>query len=162
MERVVNKLIEKGKTIATMESCTGGGVANAITNIPGSSEVLKFSAVTYSNEFKIKMGVDAYTIAEHSVYSKEVACKMAKAISDFSNSDYGIGITGKLNRADINNPYGSDNQVFVCIYDRENLSYNEFTLYVDKETRGENKDVVIRAIEKELLKILSPKVKNKI
>lgn len=42
-----------------MESCTGGALVNAITNIPGASEVLKFSAVTYSNEYKIKLGVDS-------------------------------------------------------------------------------------------------------
>ena len=56
-----------------MESCTGGGMANAITNIAGSSDVLKFSAVTYSNEFKIKMGVNKSTIDKFSVYSMEVA-----------------------------------------------------------------------------------------
>ena len=48
MEDVVNKLKEKNKTIATMESCTGGGVANAITNVPGASEIILFSAVTLS------------------------------------------------------------------------------------------------------------------
>ena len=51
---VVNKLIELDKTISTMESCTGGEVASMITNVDGAGEVLKFSAVTYSNEFKIK------------------------------------------------------------------------------------------------------------
>ena len=54
-ENIVNKLIETEKTISTMESCTGGYIANCITNIPGASEILKFSAVTYSNEFKIKI-----------------------------------------------------------------------------------------------------------
>lgn len=58
MNEIVRSLKEKHKTISTMESCTGGGIANAITNIEGASEILKFSAVTYSNEFKIKMGVD--------------------------------------------------------------------------------------------------------
>ena len=52
MEEIIEKLIKNNKTISTMESCTGGGVANAITNISGASEVLKFSAVTYSNELK--------------------------------------------------------------------------------------------------------------
>ena len=54
MREVVEKLIEQGKTISTMESCTGGGVADSITSIEGASEILKFSAVTYSNEFKIE------------------------------------------------------------------------------------------------------------
>ena len=44
MDEVVRILTEKHKTIATMESCTGGGVVNAITNIEGASEVLKFSS----------------------------------------------------------------------------------------------------------------------
>ena len=160
MERVVKKLIEQGKTVATMESCTGGGVANAITNVPGSSEVLRFSAVTYSNQFKVIMGINPSTIDKYSVYSPEVAREMAKAISEFTASDYGIGITGKLSRADINNPYGLDNQVFYCIYDRENDIYNEFNLYVTNETREENKKLVIDSIEEEMVKILSPKVKK--
>ena len=53
MNKVVELLIKNNKTISTMESCTGGALVNAITNIPGASEVLKFSAVTYSNEYKI-------------------------------------------------------------------------------------------------------------
>ena len=48
-EEVVKKLIEKKMTIATMESCTGGGIANEITNISGASAILKESYVTYSN-----------------------------------------------------------------------------------------------------------------
>lgn len=55
-KEIIEILTERNETIATMESCTGGGVANAITNIEGSSNILKFSAVTYSNEYKIKMG----------------------------------------------------------------------------------------------------------
>ena len=73
MREVVEKLIEQGKTISTMESCTGGGVADSITSIEGASEILKFSAVTYSNEFKIKMGVSSDVIDKYSVYSIETA-----------------------------------------------------------------------------------------
>ena len=57
-EEIVKKLIEKKLTISTMESCTGGGIANEITNISGASEVLKVSYVTYSNEAKIKLNID--------------------------------------------------------------------------------------------------------
>ena len=72
---IVEKLGVLNKTIATMESCTGGAVASEITNCPGASEVLKFSAVTYSNEYKIKMGVNADVIEKYSVYSMETAEK---------------------------------------------------------------------------------------
>ncbi len=93
MEKVVEKLRVLHKTISTMESCTGGGLANTITNVEGSSDVIKFSAVTYSNEFKIKMGVSKGVIDTYSVYSMETAMEMSKSICQFTNSDYGVGIT---------------------------------------------------------------------
>ena len=110
---LVNRLIESNISISTMESCTGGGVSNAITNIEGASEILKFSAVTYSNEYKIKMGVSPEVIDKYSVYSGECADEMSFNISKFSNSDLGVGVTGKLNRSDPNNPRGDDNTVFI-------------------------------------------------
>lgn len=119
MKELVNKLIKLNKTISTMESCTGGFLANSITNIEGSSEVFKFGAVTYSNEYKIKIGVDSNIIDKYTVYSIETAIEMSKAISIYANSNYGVGITGKLNKQDNNNPFGSNNIVFVSIYDKE-------------------------------------------
>ncbi|MBR4618819.1 MAG: nicotinamide-nucleotide amidohydrolase family protein [Bacilli bacterium] len=154
MKKIIERLTELKKTIATMESCTGGGVANAITNIEGASEVLKFSAVTYSNEFKIKMGIDKKTIDKYSVYSKEVAREMSKSISDFSGSNYGIGITGKLNRVDKNNPYGKDNIVYIAIYDKDNNKYYDYDIEVKEKSREENKKKVISLIEEEILKII--------
>ena len=118
-KKIIKKLTALGKTISTMESCTGGGVVNAITNIEGSSDVLKFSAVTYSNEYKEKMGVSKKTIEKYTVYSRETAQDMAKTISQYTNSDYGVGITGKLNRVDKNNPFGKDNVVFISIYEKD-------------------------------------------
>ena len=133
MKDIVDKLIKIKKTISTMESCTGGALASSITDIEGASEILKFSAVTYSNEYKIKMGVDNKIISKYSVYSMEVAEEMSKNISNFSNSNYGIGITGKLNRIDPNNLYGEDNIVFISIYDRDNNTYtNDKIKVLDK------------------------------
>lgn len=151
-KKIVLELIKRGETIATMESCTGGGVANAITCIEGASEVLKFSAVTYSNQYKIKMGVSADVINEYSVYSMETAHEMALNISKFANSDFGVGITGKLNRADVNNNFGKDNQVFVSIYYKE--EYYDMVINVDKKTRKQNKDVVIDLIIEKLGELL--------
>lgn len=119
MKELVNKLIKLNKTISTMESCTGGFLANSITNIEGSSKVFKFGAVTYSNEYKIKIGVDSNIIDKYTVYSIETAIEMSKAISIYTNSNYGVGITGKLNKQDNNNPFGSNNIVYVSIYDKE-------------------------------------------
>lgn len=154
MEKVINLLKEKKKTISTMESCTGGGVVNSITNIEGASEVLKFSAVTYSNEFKIKMGVSSDIIDKYSVYSIETAMEMSKNISKFTNSNYGVGITGKLNRVDINNLYGSDNTVYISIYDKDNDIFYNYNIDVNKQTRKENKKQVIDLIVDKLLEII--------
>lgn len=154
LDKIVKILKEKNKYVSTMESCTGGGLVNAITNIPGASEILKFSAVTYSNEFKIKMGVPKETIDTYSVYSMETAIDMSKKISEFTNSNYGIGITGKLNRADINNLAGDDNMVYFSIYNKDtNTNYND-SIRVSKSSREENKDEVITKIVNNFYKIL--------
>ena len=146
MRELVELLINKKKTISTMESCTGGGVSNAITNIEGASEILKFSAVTYSNEYKMKMGVSSDVIDKYSVYSEECSIEMSKNISMFAGSDFGVGITGKLNRVDINNPYGEDNQVFISIYDRENDKFYNEKVEATLGSRLENKELVINKI----------------
>ena len=154
MKRIIEKLIETNKTISTMESCTGGGIANEITNIEGVSDAFKFSAVTYSNEYKIKMGVAREIIDKYSVYSMETAKEMSKNISLFTNSNYGVGITGKLNRVDKDNPYGKDNVVFVSVYDKDNDKYYNFSKEVKKESRALNKEIIIEEITKQIKEIL--------
>jgi len=154
MEEIVKRLKENNKTISTMESCTGGALCNEITNIPGASEVLHFSAVTYSNEYKIKMGVSSDVINKYSVYSMEVANEMSKNISLFTNSNYGIGITGKLNRADINNNYGDDNVVYISIYDKDRDAFINKKIRVNEKSRKDNKNIIINEIVDVLKKIL--------
>lgn len=146
MQNVIEYLIKKRKTISTMESCTGGAIANAITNIPGASEVFMYSAVTYSNDYKVKMGVSASIIDKYTVYSEEVAKEMSKVISNYTNSNYGVGVTGKLNRADINNPYGQDNLVYISVYDKDNDTYHTSTVTCTKDTRPKNKELVIEKV----------------
>lgn len=155
MQELIRLLNEQKKTIATMESCTGGGIANAITSIPGASEVLKFSAVTYSNEYKIKMGVSAEVIDKYTVYSIETAEEMSKKISDFANSDIGVGVTGKINREDVRNKGGNDSKIFISIYDRQNLKYYNFDLLADPQLdREHNKLKIISFISEKLIDIL--------
>ena len=94
-EKIVQKLIKNKKTIATMESCTGGSLASAITNVEGASAVFKFGAVTYSNDFKIKMGVNKKTIDEYSVYSINTAREMAFSISRYAIADIGVELQAR-------------------------------------------------------------------
>ena len=154
MEELVNRLIELNKTISTMESCTGGGVANAITNIEGASSILKFSAVTYSNEYKIKMGVSKDVIDKYTVYSMETANEMSKNISMFSNSDYGVGITGQINRFDPANVVDNCNKIYISTYDRENDKFYERTITSIDDSRIKNKEMIIDDIKNMLLEII--------
>lgn len=160
MKEIVELLIKKHKTIATMESCTGGFIASSITDIEWASEVLRFSAITYSNEYKIKLGVSAKTIDTYSVYSMNVAREMAKNISEFAQSDYGIGITGKINRKDENNLFGDDNKIFYSIYDKENDKFYDYTLTAIDDTRFNNKIFIKDNIAISLLKILKKEEEN--
>ena len=155
MQELINLLIEKNKTISTMESCTGGGIANAITNISGSSEIFKYGAVTYSNEYKIRMGVDANIIDEYSVYSIETAMEMSKNISDFANSDYGIGVTGQINRQDQNNIVEDTDKIYVSIYDKNVDKFYNYDLVANPNlNRAENKNIIIDLVIKNLISIL--------
>lgn len=153
-EKVVKKLINNNETIASMESCTGGHFASTITCIDNSSKVLKFSAITYSNEYKIKMGVSSKIIEQYSVYSHETAREMSKKISEFAQSTYGIGVTGKLNKADENNKIKEDNEVFVSIYNKKSNFYIDIKLIVPKKSRKEVKNIIVDEILNKILEIL--------
>ncbi|MDY6912639.1 MAG: nicotinamide-nucleotide amidohydrolase family protein, partial [Chloroflexota bacterium] len=95
MEKVVGDLLrERGLTLATMESCTGGLLANLLTDISGSSDYFKGGLVAYSNEMKVAFGVDHDLIEMYGAISSQVAEAMAQAVRDRLGADIGIGITG--------------------------------------------------------------------
>ena len=139
LKLVVEKLTNAKRTVSTMESCTGGEIANLITSIEGSSLVFNFGAVTYSNEYKIKFGVSSELIEKYTVYSMEVAKEMSYKIALFANSDYGIGITGKLNAQDPNNPFGENNIVYISLYDKISDKFYTKKLTAVLKNRDENK-----------------------
>ena len=154
MKNIVELLIEKKKTISTMESCTGGAISNYITNIPDSSMVFSYGAVTYSNEFKIKMGVSKEIIEKFSVYSIETARCMAKTITDYTNSNYGVGVTGKLKKSDPFNQNGEDDLSYLSIYDKESDKYYDEIIKVIYDTREENKNQIINIFVEKMINIL--------
>ena len=82
-------------TIATAESCTGGLVAGALTDIPGSSDVIDRGFITYSNDAKRAMlGVSATTLATFGAVSKETATQMAVGALERASVDLAVSITG--------------------------------------------------------------------
>lgn len=96
MEQVVGKLlIKKKKSLTTAESCTGGLIANRITNISGASNYFMGGIVCYSNELKIKLlGVSEKTLKKQGAVSEKTAIEMASGARKRFNSDIAIAVTG--------------------------------------------------------------------
>lgn len=145
-EEIVRKLKEKNKTIAFMESCTGGYLASEITNISGASDVLKVSAVTYSNEYKIKFGVNKDVIEKYTVYSQETSKEMAKKISDFASSSIGVGITGELG-----NTINKEPKVYYSIYLVDEDRYINKIINVTQKPRVEMKKDISKKVFTDIL-----------
>lgn len=157
MKEIIEILTKRKETISTMESCTGGMVANEITNIPGASEVFQLGIVSYSNHMKEKYGMDSKIIDQYTVYSMEVAKEMARLATVNGESDYGVGITGTLNRQDPNNPTDKMNMVYFAIYDQKEDTYIEQTMSVSSLDRVENKKMIMRLLVMRLKTLLEGK-----
>ena len=94
-EQAIGPLLkEKGLTLATMESCTGGYLANSITEAPNSGDYYKGGVVAYTSQIMLANGVPAETIERHGTVSQPTATAMARAIRERLGADLGIGITG--------------------------------------------------------------------
>jgi competence/damage-inducible protein CinA-like protein len=94
-ELVLDACRERGWTLATAESCTGGMVAERITEIPGASNVFVGSVVAYSNEVKAReLGVADEVLREHGAVSAETAAAMARGVRERLNADVSIAVTG--------------------------------------------------------------------
>jgi nicotinamide-nucleotide amidase len=94
-EAVHQLLKEKGKTVATAESCTGGFIAHLITSQAGSSAVYKGSVVSYANSVKESaLGVDSRTLLEHGAVSEETVTEMVNGALKAMETDYAIATSG--------------------------------------------------------------------
>ena len=92
---VVENLIRRGESVAVAESCTGGFLANRITNVPGASAVFVEGFITYANEAKARaLGIDAEVINAHGAVSREVARAMAENARRLAGTDYALSTTG--------------------------------------------------------------------
>lgn len=93
--RLVKLLLEKGLQITCAESCTGGMIASLLVNVPGVSEILMESYVTYSNEAKHRLlGVEQETLSEYGAASPQVAFQMAEGAARAAGADAAIAVTG--------------------------------------------------------------------
>jgi len=94
-EVVLEELHARGATLALAESCTGGLLANAFTDIPGASEIFLGSVVSYSNDAKVQLlDVPEIILAQHGAVSAETALAMATGAAERIGADYALSITG--------------------------------------------------------------------
>ena len=93
--RIVEMLAESGRMLALAESCSGGYLADALTDVPGSSRCFAGGVVAYSNEVKVRqLGVDPAVLEEHGAVSAPVALAMAQGAAQRLGTDFGISTTG--------------------------------------------------------------------
>lgn len=156
LEVVVGRLLkQKGTTLATAESCTGGKIAQTITSVAGASAYFKGSVVSYATEAKVDLlGVDPQLIATHSVVSAEVAMAMAKGAQRQLKSDYVLATTGNAGpeKGDSDAEVGT---VFIALATPENVVVEGFNFGQPREKvidRTVNKALEI--LQKEILKNL--------
>lgn len=94
-QRVGRLLEARGVRIATAESCTGGWIAKALTDVPGSSRWFEFGFVAYGNNAKEAMlGIERALIERHGAVSREVAAQMAIGARVVSGADVAVAVTG--------------------------------------------------------------------
>jgi nicotinamide-nucleotide amidase len=133
---LVKLCIERKLTIATAESCTGGLVAGAITEVPGSSAVLDRGFVTYSNDAKQQMlGVPAETLRDYGAVSRQTAEAMAQGALTKAKVDLAVSITG------IAGPGGGSAEKPVGLVHFAAVTRDGTTMHAGKIFRGEKKDL---------------------
>lgn len=143
-EQVVEGLKEKGLFITTVESCTGGGLANCITNIPGASDVMMGARVAYSAEEKIALGVPEDLTNDNMVYSKETAVAMAQSgIVNSIRADVSVGITGQLSFPDPD----LGNRVHIAVVGSTKTMNAEVTFPAEYERWKAKDDVIKKALQ---------------
>jgi nicotinamide-nucleotide amidase len=130
---LVPMLREKGITAATAESCTGGLVAKMLTDVPGSSAVLRGGFVTYTDEAKQSLlGISGELLAEKGAVCREVALAMAENAAARLGADLGIGTTGVAgpDSDERGNPVGL---VYIGLYYRGQTWCRELHMHADRE-----------------------------
>ena len=94
-ESVISLASQKGLKVTSAESCTGGGIAHALTSVSGSSAAFDGSVVAYANEIKSEvLGVPDDVLKDHGAVSEPVARIMATSIRDLMSADYSVSVTG--------------------------------------------------------------------
>lgn len=128
---VVHVLTERGRTVATAESLTGGMVCAALTEVPGSSAVVRGGVVAYATEVKAAvLGVDGELLARGGAVQGEVAAQLAEGVRRVLGADVGLATTGVAGPAEQDGqPVG---RVFVAVARPEGTTVRQLDLSGDR------------------------------
>lgn len=155
VEQVIQKLIGTQTTISTMESCTSGLIASMITDTEGASAIYPGGYVTYLNETKVLVGVDADLIRQYGVYSAECAEAMARTAQKKLNTDIAIGITGTTGNVDPNNADSVQGKAYYCIVTGDTAHGYEINADVTGMSRHEIKQLYADRVFKSLSELIN-------
>jgi len=155
LEEVVGRmLLEKGKTLATAESCTGGFLAHKITSIPGSSAYFMGSVIAYSNAVKMnQLSVKPNTLKNHGAVSEETVKEMMQGALDLLKTDLAIAISGVAG-PDGGTPEKPVGTIWIAIGDKNNTKTYQLNLWKDRMKNIEyTTTVALNVIRKFLLEL---------
>jgi nicotinamide-nucleotide amidase len=95
VEKIAKQLTARGLKLSVAESCTGGFIANTITNLPGASQFFELGVVSYTAEAKkTVLGVRSSLLNKHGLVSEETALAMARAVRKLGHADVSLSVTG--------------------------------------------------------------------
>lgn len=153
--RIVAILTDKGLTLATAESCTGGSVAAAITSVPGSSQIFLGGVVSYSNEVKHNvLGVSDKILSSNGAVSRETVEAMALGVSRLMNSDCSLATSGIAGPGG-----GTDTKPVGTVWIAVNFKGEVISLLLQLENKG--RDANICSFAENVLSLLLKTIENK-
>jgi nicotinamide-nucleotide amidase len=149
---LVRLFTERGLTVATAESCTGGTIGQRITAIPGASAVYVGGCITYTNDIKIRLlGIDPATIDAHTEVSAETAAEMATGVRERLCADVGLSTTGYAGPGGgtEENPVGT---VYIAVATKEGVTTHK--LYYRQKSRDYVREAAASRVMLEAVKAI--------
>lgn len=144
MDKLFELMKKRKLSLSTAESCTGGMIASAVTNVSGASDIFGMGVVTYSNEAKMKLiGVKEETLKKYGAVSAKTASEMAEGVLKLSQADVSVAVTG------IAGPTGGTSEKPVgLVYIGVSGKYGTFTF--ENNFKGNRDEVRRQTVDKAL------------
>ena len=133
---IQRRMVAAGLTLATAESCTGGGIAKEITKVSGSSEYFQGGIVAYQNQIKVEfLGVNTIDISKYDVVSEPVVRQMVRGACKMFGTDYAIASTGYADKGSNGIPSGT---IWIAWGTKERIITKCLTQNIDRETNTQH------------------------